>query len=256
MSFVDLQNFSTPPNRVCGAPFGNVLDAFPPKPIGAHDRLGYSFRVEPCNAVSGYSPDICVGPDGALKMPPADFGGEADAQLRVIQAAFKCSSVGATDSELRELATSAIERNFWREVDDTLISILADEAVAQPGGSLSAACVLAEAAQFLATNSHCGTGVIYGSTSWVVRLTNNLIRTDDGVYKDLVGNVIIPSSVDLDVVYAFDSEVEVRESSIELLDEYAPGIRTVNDRVVRAEKIFTVALDNCAVGSFGLTACA
>lgn len=252
MSFTDLQNFSTPPKKICGGPAGNILDAFPAKPIDAHSRLGYSFRPEACNSVTGYNPDVCV--TGVTKMDPDEYDAEKEAELRVIQSAFKCSTVGATDAELRENAKMAIDRNLWRDVDQTLVDILVSESVLQ-GGPFGASCVLASAAQFLATNSYCGTGVIYGSTSWFVQLTNNLIMTDNGVYRDLAGNLVIPSSLNLDVVYAFDSEVEVRSSDIELLDEYSPGIRSVNDRVVRAELVYTVALDNCTAGHFNLSPC-
>jgi len=252
---VDLQNFSTPPERICdGGPFGNILKAFPPVPIDPHSRLGYSFRGEPCNAVDDYPADICVGPSGFPKMEPAEYGAEKEAALMVIQSAFKCSTVGTTDEELRENATGALKRHLWRSVDNSLVTLLAAEAVDQ-GAALTAECLLANAAQYLATNSYCGTGVIYGSTAFVASLGTEYIFREGNTLRDIFGNIIVPSSVDLDVVYAFDSKVEVRTSEIELLDEYAPGVRLVNDRVVRAEMVYTVAVDNCVVASFDLTPC-
>lgn len=254
MSFVDLQNFSTPPDRICLAPFGNILDAFPAKDIAPHDRLGYSFRIEPCNSVSGYDPDVCVDPADA-KMDPDEYGAEKDAELRVIQAAFKCSTVGASDADLRKHASWAIERNLWRDVDVTLNTMLAAEAVSV-SGPFTAQCSAAEAAQYLASLSFCGTGVLYTSTSIVAQLwQNDYLMKEGKVFKDPFGNIVIPSSVDLDRIYAFDSTVEVRKSEILLLDEYSPGLRSVNDRVVRAELVYTVAIDNCAAGYVTVSPC-
>lgn len=251
MAFLNLQNYSDPPKRICGAPFGNILDAFPAKAIDPHSQMGYSFRIEPCNSVSGYSPDVCV--TGVTKMDPDEFGAAGEAELRVVQAAFKCSTVGATDAELKMHARGPIERNLWRSVDQTLVDILSVEAVSV-GGPFTALCVLSEAAQYLATNSFCGTGVIYGSTSWVSQVSEHLSK-DGNRLRDVVGNLVIPSSIDSDTVYAFDSEVDIFASEIQLLDEYSPGIRMVNDRTVRAELVYTVALDSCATGSFSLSAC-
>lgn len=249
--FTNLQNYSTSPKRICGTPFGSILDAFPATPIDPHSQMGYSYMIEPCNSVSGYNPDVCV--TGVAKMDPGEFGGEGEAELRVVQAAFKCSTIGVTDAELIMHARGPIERNLWRSVDDTLIDILSVEAVPS-GGPFTAVGVLAEAAQHLATNSFCGTGVIYGSTSWVSRLSSEHVKRDGNVLRDTVGNIVIPSSIDLDVVYAFDSEVEIRASEIQLLDEYAPGIRMVNDRVVRAEMLYTMAVSSCTTASFTLSA--
>lgn len=256
MSFVDLQNFSTPPKRVCGAPNGSILQAFPPKPIAPHDRLGYSYRGEPCNGIEEYDPDVCVAPSGFPKMTPDEFGGEKDASLVVVQAAFKCSTVGATDEELRRHARNAIERNLWRSVDTNLTALLVAGGPAALGGPFTPVCGLAEAAQYLATNSYCGTGIIYGGAAWFAQLSNTLIMQQNGLFTDLLGNIVIPSSVDTDSVYAFDSEIEVRTSEIQLLDEYSPGIRTVNDRVVRAELTYTVAVDNCSLGVLTVDPCA
>lgn len=256
MAFADLQNFSTPPKRICGAPFGSILNVFPAKPIAPHDRLGYSFRSEPCNGVSDYDPDVCVPVSGFPKMDPDEFGPEKEAQLRVIQSAFKCSTVGATDEELRKHAREAIERNLWREVEDALEVILDAEDTPE-GGPFDALCALAEAGQALAENSICGTGVIYGPISWFTRLGTNFVKRDgESFYRDLLGNIVIPSSITGATVYFFDSEVEIKVSEIQLLDEYSPGIRTVNDRVVRAELTFTVAIDACYVGSVTVDPCA
>lgn len=255
MAFADLQNFSTPPKRICGAPFGSILQAFPTKPISAHDRLGYSFRSEPCNGVSDYDPDVCVPVSGFPKMEPDGFGAEKFAQLGVVQSAFKCSTVGATDAELRTHARAAIDRNLWRVVEDSLEVILAAEDT-PIGGPFDPVCALAGAGLELAQNSICGTGVIYGPISWFMRLGSEYLVKDGNLYRDLLGNIVIPSSIDTDTVYAFDSEVEVRVSEIQVLDEYAPGIRTVNDRVVRAELTFTVAIDACYVGSLTVDPCA
>lgn len=257
MAFADLQNFSTPPKRICGAPMGSILFAFPTKPIAPHDRLGYSFRSEPCTSVSDYSPDVCVPVSGFPKMTPEEFGPEKEAQLNVIQSAFKCSTVGATDEELRRYAREAIEINLWREVEDSLEVILLAEA-SPIGGPFDPLCALAGAGQELAENSHCGTGVIYGPISWFIRLGADYITKNAGenFYRDFLGNIVIPSSIDSDTVYFFDSEVETRISEVQLLDEYAPGIRTVNDRVVRAEMVYTVAIDACFVGSITLDPCA
>lgn len=249
MAFVDLQNFTTAPPRIMNPPRGNILDAFPAKDIDPHTRLGYSFRGEPCNSFEDYDPDICAFPADA-KMDPDEFiGNPKDAQLRVIQSAFKCSAVGATDAELRSYAQSAINRNLWRSADQTLVTMLNVEDSLQPG-NLTPRDILAEAAQYLATNSYAGTGVIYGSAAWFTAVYPDLIVEEGNRFRDHLGNIVIPSSVDLAVVYAFDSEVDIRTSEISLLDEYAPGIRLVNDRVVRAELIYTMAMDNCVVGSF------
>ena len=254
MSFLDLQNFATPPPKVCGAPYGSILNVFPAIPLDAHSRLGYSFRSEPCASVSGYNPDICASP-GDMKMTPEDFGDEGLAQLRVLQAAFRCSSVGTTDEELRDIARSALDRNYWRAVDQALVDILATEDDPQ-GAPATARCLLADAGQYLASSSYCGIGVIYGPARWVSELgTRYLVREGD-IYRDVLGNYVIPSSIDLADVYAFDSEVEVRTSDIEILDEFMPGLRTVNDRVIRAEMLFTVAVDNCVVGSWTVPDCA
>ena len=254
MSFTDMQNFSTPPKRICNAPFGNIFEAFPPIPIAPHDRLGYSFRIEPCNTVSGYNPDVCVDP-ADIKMTPDEYGAEKDAELRVIQAAFKCSSLGATDQELHDQAQGAIEHNLWRAVDTVIVSSLAAEATSI-GAAAGSVCASNEAAQYLAIFSYCGTGILYTSTAIVGELYfNNYLVKEGKVFKDPFGNIVIPSSVALDRIYAFDSTIEIRVSDIMLLDQYAPGIRSVNDRIVRAEQIYTVALDNCAAGYIEVNPC-
>lgn len=254
MAFSDLQNFSTPPGRITKAPIGSILYAFPPVPIDPHSRLGYTFRMEPCTPVTGYPPDACV--QGQLKMEPDVFHGEKSAELRVMQSAFKCSTLGATDEELREIARSAINRNLWRDIDQTLVEILStDCSTALAPAPLGAGCILTEAAQFLATNSFAGTGVIYGSLNWMGQLWGQLLFRDGNIFHDMFGNLVIPSSIDSNTVYVFDSKVEVRTSDIQLLDEHYPGMTIVNDRTVRAELTYTVAVDNCACGHFTLGSC-
>lgn len=251
MAFVDLQNFSTAPAKIARPPRGNILDAFPAKDIDPHSRLGYSFRGEPCNDVEDYDPDICVFPSDA-KMTPSEYGeAPKQASLRVLQSAFKCSTVGATDAELRQYARSAIERNLWRSVDNTLVDLLGAEDAPQFGGAgFTAREVLALGSQYLAVNSFAGTGVMFGPTSWVAMLSDDL-DFENGRFEDEFGNIIIPHSVGgSDIVWVFDSEVEIRTSDITLLDEFAPGIRSVNDRVVRAEILYTLAVDNCTVASY------
>lgn len=252
MSFIALQNFSTAPPRVAKAIRGNILEVFPAKGLDPHARLGYSFRGEPCNSFEDYDPDVCVYPADA-KMDPDEFEGDPkDAELRVLQSAFKCSTVGATDTELRQYAQSAIDRNLWRSVDQTLVTMLqAGDSV--QAGTHDAKTALAKAAQYLATNSYSGTGVIYGSAAWFMAAYPELINAEGNVFYDALGNIVIPSSVALTAIYAFDSVVDVRASDVAILDEYAPGIRMVNDRVVRAEMVYTVAMDNCVVGSFNLS---
>jgi len=252
MSFVNLENVDNAPKRICKEPDGSILQVFPVKPLPPHNRAGYQFRSQGCSSVASYDADFCL--PGDAKMTPQTYGGTKDAHVEVIQSAFKCSSLGATLDEIRTEAQSAVERNLWRSVDSALVTLLNASATvfAGPWGPQLA---LANAAQFLATTSQCGTGVIYGSAVWFLLLGGHEITKVDNHFEDRMGNIIIPSSIPLNVVYAFDSEVDVMVDEVQLLDELAPGITTINDRVVRAETAFTVAIDPCKVGSFGFDPC-
>lgn len=266
MSFADLEAVGLPPERICfGPPIGSVLRTFPSKPLPEHFGNGYLFRSNPCNTVADYSPNYCL--PGSLKKEPDHYGPTKHAVVNVLQTAFECSPVGATDQDLRDQALGAIERNLWRAVDTTLNGILAIEAVPQ-GGPLSPICALSAAQEYLFEHSYCGNGIIMGPPSWVNLLnTNHVTLTLTGgdvaaaqegkkpyYYRDLFGNYII-MSVTGSTVYAFDSTVDVMESEPILLDQFMPGLRERNDRIVRAEVVYTVAIDACSAGSWTLIPC-
>lgn len=253
MSFLDQQNVNNAPKRICKPLKGGLFEAYPPTSLDGHDRAGYVYQGRPCPTVASYDPDYCI--PGALKIQANPFGEHKEASLGMIQAALNCS-FGVSTDELRTEAENALKANLWRAADADLVAILAAEAVLQAGGS-DPVCVLGRAAQFLASSGYCGTGVILGSVDWFIRLALfNHVTWEGNHYEDGVGNIIIPMSINTNgLVYAFDSEVDVKVSDIQLLDEPMPGQRTINDRIVRAEQLFTVAIDACAVGSFQTAPC-
>lgn len=257
MSISDFRELGESPARPSVSPKGSILQAFPPTQLDVHFRNGYIFRLDPCNVVTGYSPEYCD--EHAPKMDPSFYGGNVQVPVRMLQAAFSCSAVGATDDELRYWAKSPLQLRLWANVDTVLTQLLAAQAVSQTTFPIPAANVLSKAAQYLATHSQSGTGIIYGPMSWLSELgMDYLIKWDEDKnhYEDVAGNVIIPSSVDSDLVYAFDSFVDIKSSAIQVLDEFMPAQRTNNDRTVRAEQLYTVAIGPCVVGSFqvGITA--
>lgn len=268
MSFADLEAVGLPPKRVCfGPPIGSVLRTFPSTPLPPEFGNGYLFRGEPCNTVADYSPNYCQ--PGSIKKDPDHYGPTKHAVVNVLQTAFECSPVGATDQDLRDQALGAIERNLWRAVDTTLNGMIALEAVSQ-GGPVSPICALSAAQQYLFEHSYCGNGIIMGPASWVNLLNTNHVNLsltggdiadvtagkEPFFYRDLFGNYIILSAADTSTVYAFDSTVDIMESEPILLDQFMPGLREHNDRVVRAETVYTVAVDNsCNVGSWTLISC-
>lgn len=258
MSISDFREVGDSPNRPSAAPLGSILQAFPPSQLDIHFRNGYVFRLDPCNIVTGYSPEYC-DVEHAPKMDPSFYGPNIQVPVRLLQAAFACSAVGATDDELRYWAKTPLQQRLWAKVDDVLTTLLQAQAVNQTPFPIPGALVLAQAAQYLATNSQSGTGIIYGPMSWLSQLgMDYLIRWNEAEnrYEDAAGNIIIPSSVNSNIVYAFDSFVDIKTSDIQVLDEFMPAQRTVNDRTVRAEQLYTVAIGPCVVGSFqvGITA--
>lgn len=236
---------------------GSLLDVFPPEPLPDHFGAGYTFRPEPCPDIFNYNPDFC--PSGIqpsdLKSDPQGFGPDREAIVGVIETAFHCPPVGETFEGIRQIAEDAVRDNLWRAVEQDLIAQLSLEAIPQGVGAVSATCALAQASQFLAEFSKCGRGVIVGPYGWIAELGNFRLFWDGDSYKDLVGNIIIPILGTDDTVFAFDSDVDIKTSEIIILDELAPAIRTVNDRIIRAEQIYTVAIDPCVVGSFVLSGC-
>lgn len=241
-------------DRVCDN-VGLLQKAFPAKVLETHFRAGYSFRSDACTTAFAYDPDYCL--PGDVKMDPDGFGPETDAIVGMIQSAFNCSPVGETLETIRDVAEQTIANNLWRAIETDLAAGLAAFPGATPvASSGSALCALADGAQFLAVNGNCGKGVIVGPYNWFIQLgTDNLIW--NGTYHtDLVGNLVIPLAVADQNVYAFDSNVDIRVAPIVILDELMPGLRSVNDRVVRAEQIYTVAFDPCVVGIIPVTPCA
>lgn len=261
MSFMALENVFEPPKRICfGPPIASVLKVYPAKPMPEdHLANGYLFRSDGCTRVTSYDPDYCH--PGDVKMTPDTFGPFKHAKVNVLQSAFECSAVGEPFEGLKDRAVSAIDRNLWRAVDSTLNEILVDEAIPQGGGTLGPICALSAAQQFLAESSWCGNGIIMGPPSWMNLLATNHVNFEGPLvdskpfYKDLFGNLLLITVAETDKIYAFDSEVDVFTSEIQVLDEVMPGLRISNDRVVRAELVYTVAIDPCAVGSFAIENC-
>lgn len=257
MPISDFREIGESPDRPNTSPLGNILQAFPPTTLDVHYRNGYIFRLDPCNVVTGYNPDYCD--EHTPKVNPSFYGPNVQVPVRMLQTAFACSTVGTTDDELRHWAKSPLQLRLWSNVDTILTALLSAQAVDQTPFPLPAADVLAKAAQYLSTNGQSGTGVIYGPQEWLSTLgMDYLIRWDETNkhYRDSAGNIIIPSSVDNAKVYAFDSFVDIKTSDIQILDEFMPGQRQTNDRTVRAEQLYTVAIGPCVVGSFdvGITA--
>jgi hypothetical protein len=251
MSIFDFREVGDSPDRPSVSPNGSILQAFPPDDLNIHFRNGYVFRLDPCNIVTGYSPEYCD--EHAQKVDPSFYGPNIQVPVRMIQAAFACSTVGATDDELRHWAKNPIELRLWSNVDSILIGILDSQAVNQTPFPLSAVEVLAKAAQYLATNGQSGTGVIIGPQEFVSQLGMDFLIKwipNKNRYEDTAGNIIIPSSVDNGIVYAFDSFVDIKTSEIQILDEFMPAQRNTNDRTVRAEQLYTVAIGPCVVGKF------
>lgn len=252
MSFTELMNFSDGPERICPDRFGGLLAVFKPGVLENHDRLGYSFRPNACIDVVAYDPDVCV--PGDIKMDPGTYGPAKEATLGMIQTAINCT-VGATLDELRDEVRETLNQNLERAIEADFINLLTAEAT-PIGGPFSEKCALARASQYLATSSECGRGLIVGPVSWFVLLENTLVwNPAKGYHHDFVGNIVVPSSVDNNTVFALDAAVDIKISDVFILDELAPGITTVNDRVVRAEQLYTVAVDSCQVGSFTVTPC-
>lgn len=241
-------------DRVCNDVKSLLLKAFPTTELDTHFRSGYTFRSDPCTTAFAYDPDFCIGP-GDAKMDPQGFGPERDAAVGMIQSAFNCSPVGEALDTLRQIARDTLENNLWRAIEASLVDELAAFPDLVAGGSFDPVCALAKASQFLATNGNCGKGVIVGPYDWFVRLGTDYLIWNGTYHTDLVGNIVIPLSVDNNTVYAFDSNVDIRITDVLLMDELAPSIRSVNDRIVRAEQIYTVAIDPCVVGSFTVVAC-
>lgn len=257
MSISDFRELGESPDRPFASPNGNILQVFPPTTLDFHFRNGYHFRLDPCGVVTGYDPDYCG--EHAPKMYPNFYGPEVNVPVRMIQSAFACSTIGATDDELRFWARTPIELKLWTQVDTILTTLLQAQAINQTPFPIPGALVLAKAAQYLATNSRSGTGIIYGPMSWISELgMDYLIKWESSTnsYHDTAGNIIIPSSVDGTRVYAFDSFVDIKASTIQILDEFAPELTKLNERTVRAEQLYTVAIGPCVVGSFdiGITA--
>lgn len=251
MPISDFREIGESPDRPNTSPLGNILQAFPPTTLDVHYRNGYIFRLDPCNVVTGYNPDYCD--EHTPKVNPSFYGPNVQVPVRMLQTAFACSTVGTTDDELRHWAKSPLQLRLWSNVDTILTALLQAQAVDQTPLPLPAADVLAKAAQYLSTNGQSGTGVIYGPQEWLSTLgMDYLIRwvPEKNHYRDSAGNIIIPSSVDNAKVYAFDSFVDIKTSDIQILDEFMPGQRQTNDRTVRAEQLYTVAIGPCVVGSF------
>lgn len=251
MSFTELQGFSDGPERQCPDRFGGLLAVFPAKVLEGHERLGYNFRPNACLDTLAYDPDVCA--PGDLKMTPGTYDPAIEAILGMLQTAIVCSTVGATMDELREEARRALSDNLERAIEADFIAFLDTNDTPQ-GGPVQAKCALADAAQYLTNSSECGRGLIVGPVDWFIQLEDLLIW--NGKYHtDFVGNIVIPHSVDNSTVYALDMAVDIKVSEVLLLDELAPGVTTVNDRVVRAEQLYTVAVDSCEIGSFTVSAC-
>lgn len=249
MSFLELGDF---PDRLCAAPKGSILEAFPPTPLTGHFANGYRFLAEPCYTTEELQTGYCV--TGQEKMDPSNFGPDVPVPVYGVQAALTCS-MGVSDEELISLAEDPIRYTLWKSVDDRLLELLIPLAIDQTPFPVSPLVALAEAAQFLAVNSSCGTGVIYGPLSWFSQLGNThlIYNEQTNTYYDLAGNIVIPSSHTTDIVYAFDSTVDVMTSTIELLDEFFPDRRQTNTRTARAEQLYTVAINPCVVGSFDIS---
>lgn len=253
MAFQPLGN-SPGRDKVCTDLKSLLLRAFAVKELETHFRAGYTFRSDACTSAFAYDPDYCL--PGDVKMDPEGFGPERAAVVGMLQSAFNCSPVGETVEVLRHIAIDTLGNNLWRAIEADLVADLA----AFPGiivapAPLQAVCALAEAAQFLATNGNCGHGVIVGPYDWFIQLGTDYLIWDGSVHRDLTGNIVIPLSVDNATVYAFDSNVDIRATEIMVMDELSPSIRSVNDRVIRAEQIYTVAIDPCVVGSFAVSDC-
>ena len=249
MSFIDQMAFGDAPKRVCPDKLGSLIQAFPPGVLTGHERAGYIFRGQPCIDAIAYDPDFCV--PGDLKMDPGAYPPGTEATLGMLQTAINCP-LGVELDELREEARLSLSYQIDRAIDADLTAYLAALAVAGPAGS--ALCTLAEAGQYLATSGQCGRGIIFGPVRWFIQLVDALIW--NGKYHtDYVGNIVIASSVDSNQVFAFDPAIEIKISEVQILDELSPGIRTVNDKVVRAEQLYSIAVDTCSVGSFTVNPC-
>lgn len=254
MSFTDMAGLSNGPERKCPEKFGGLLAVFKPGVLEGHERAGYVFRPRACLSVIAYDPDFCQ--PGDIKMDPGAYGPGKEAILGMIQTAIVCSSIGATMDELREEARDALADKLGRAIDSDFIAELALLAVSQTPTALQAKCALAEAAQFLSNSSECGRGLIVGPINWFEQLENTLVWNNaKGFHTDFVGNIVIPHSVDNSTVYALDMAVEIKVSEILILDELSPAVTTVNDRIVRAEQLFSIAIDSCSVGSFDVSDC-
>lgn len=252
MSFAELQDFSTGPDRECPEQFGGLLSVFPAKELRGHERLGYSFRPNACLDVVAYDPDVCV--PGDIKMTPGAYDIEINAVIGVIQTAINCS-LGSTEDELREEVREALRNNLERAIEADFVAFLLANATPS-GGPLEAKCVLAEAAQFLNNTGECGRGLIVGPVNWFSQLGDHIVWNQaKGYHHDYLGNIVIPHSVDNDTVFALDQAVDVKVSDVLLMDEFAPGIRIVNDRIMRAEQLYTIAVDSCEIASFTVSAC-
>lgn len=254
MSFTDHAAFSDGPERKCPEKFGGLLAVFKPGVLEGHERAGYTFKPRACLDVVAYDPDYCT--PGDLKMDAGSYGPEKEAILGMIQTAIACSPVGATMDELRAEAQGALADKLDRAIDADFIAALVTEAVDQTATALQAKCALAEAAQFLSNSSECGRGLIVGPINWFEQLEETLVWNNaKGYHTDYVGNIVIPHSVDNGLVFALDLAVEIKVSDVMLLDELAPGVTTVNDRVVRAEQLYSIAIDSCSIGSFDVSDC-
>lgn len=252
MSFVDQFALSEGPERKCPEKFGGLFSVFKPELLVGHERAGYEFMPHACLDVVTYDPNYCV--PGDLKMEPGGIGPAKHAVLGMIQTALSCS-YGLTPDELRAMAKEAIDDKIERAVEADFIAFL-DSNDTPSGGPLQAKCALAEAAQYLSNNSQCGLGIITGPVSWFEQLENTLVwQAGKGYHTDFVGNIVFPHSVDNDTVYALDAAVAIKISEILIMDDFFPGMRNVNDRVVRAEQLFTVAIDSCSIGSFTVGPC-
>lgn len=251
MSFVDQFNVNEPPRRVCPDKFGGLFAVFTPELLEGHDRAGYVFRPNACLDVVSYDPDYCV--PGDLKMEPGTYGPPKEAVLGMIQTAINCT-MGVSMDKLREDARQALSDKIERAVGADFVALIAATAVAGPGGEPG--CALANAAQFLNDSGECGVGLIAGPVNWFVQLRDALVwQAGKGYHTDYVGNIVIPHTVNNNTVYALDAAVEIKISDVQILDETMPGQRTVNDRVVRAEQLYTIAVDSCEIGSFPVTPC-
>lgn len=252
MTFSDQFAYGNAPERTCPDKFGGLLAVFKPGVLEGHERAGYTFRPNACVDAIAYDPDYCV--PGDVKMDPGRYGPGKDAILGMIQTAINCP-LGVTLDELRDDARQTLLDNIERAIEADFVAFLDTLATAQ-GGPFQAKCVLAEAAQYLSDTSECGRGLIAGPVKWFVQLENTLVwQAAKGYHTDFVGNIVIPHSVNNDTVYALDKAIEIKISDVQLLDELVPGITSTNDRVVRAEQLYTVAVDSCEIGSFAAGPC-